>query len=414
MDENTKDKDQESGGSGIIWLLLLIGGLWLWNKNKNQPEAKVDDTSGGGSGGDGVYGGGEGDGGYIESIIEDAAFETVVADTNGSGASGSGGSTPPIKQAMTARTLDPEWQAQKSRINMALLPDYQKKQIEKGAVTKNTLQSIADYQQVKAGTMSAFDYANDPNMPEEMRAGIEYSSTAYQTSPTTVRNRALAYYSGQTGAHRGGMSAEERAAWDSTNEKAALEAYANAAGSGNQAAVARQMAANLPGASLSNTPAANVTKTAIVDNSSQSSQFIDPNAAAKNDEAALRAWAVMTEVNRNNMSSSERQAWDRENINTARLSWNQNHNTVSANTATVSKVTAQPGSKAAKSVGVSSAAGQGYATSASQLTGLTHVAPAAAKTTTTAKAATAATKTTSATKAKTTASKSSSKGSSKK
>jgi hypothetical protein len=240
MSAKTEAKEK-SGGSGILLLLLAIGGLWLWKKNKDTKAAgATDDTIP-------DYSGGGGGGGYDGAYADDVVVVDVGngATGNGGGSSGSGsssGSVTPIKQAMTARTLDPEWQYQKSRINMAVIPDYQKRQIEKGAVTKNTLKSIADYQQVKAGTLSAFDYANDPNMPEEMRAGIEYSSTAYQGSATTVRNRALSYYAGQTGTHRGSMTAAERTAWDSANEQAALTAYAAAAGSGLQADRARELA----------------------------------------------------------------------------------------------------------------------------------------------------------------------------
>lgn len=246
----TNETKKKSGGSAILLFLLTIGGLWLWKQKRDRlaTEANVDtilDYSGGGGGGGGGY-----DEYYQDDVIVDIGGDDGSSDTgnggNGSG-NGSGTTITPIKQATTARTSDPEWQAQKARINMNLLPSYQKKQIEKGAVTKNTLKSIADYQAVKAGTMSAFDYANDPNMPEEMRAGIEYSSTAYQGSATTVRNRALSYYAGIAGAHRGSMSAAERTAWDSTNEKAALKAYANAAGSGWQADTARELAGKLSG-----------------------------------------------------------------------------------------------------------------------------------------------------------------------
>lgn len=249
MSKKTETKEQSGGPGGLIFLTLLV--LFVWAPWKKKPATAAVDPSavdyGYGGGGGGGYDGGYSDGAAVIVYHNDDA-NNVPGNAPSYGGGASSGSVTPIKQAMTARTLDPEWQAQKARINMAVIPEYQRKQIEKGAVTANTLKSIADYQQVKAGTMSAFDYANDPNMPEEMRAGIESAQYYFQQSPTEVLNRALALYSSQTGAHRGAMTAAQRTAWDTANKKAALEAYAAAAGSGWQADTARKLAAQLPGA----------------------------------------------------------------------------------------------------------------------------------------------------------------------
>lgn len=155
----TNETKEKSGGSGWIWILLILGLGYAVVKSqsvKAEEDTAVDDTIYGGGGGGGY------DGYYQDDVIVDIGGDSGSTDTGNGDSSGGGassGSVTPIKQAMTARTMDAEWQYQKSRINMAVIPDYQKRQIEKGAVTKNTLKSIADYQQVKAGTMSAYDYA---------------------------------------------------------------------------------------------------------------------------------------------------------------------------------------------------------------------------------------------------------------
>lgn len=258
-DTNTEAK-KKSGGSGtwIFLLILSLAGVMIW-KNKRADTAAgetidasggITDTSDGWGGGSGSDGGGSGyydDVTIVDTVVDETPDVIYTPASNGSSGStgSSGGGTTPIKQAMTARTQDAEWQYQKSRINMDVIPAYQRKQIEKGAITKNTLKSIADYQQVKAGTLSAYDYAGGAAaMPGVDPVAYDYASTAYQRA--SVKSRALAYYSGITEAHRGGMTAAERTAWDSANEKAALEAYANAAGSGLQADTARKLAAKLP------------------------------------------------------------------------------------------------------------------------------------------------------------------------
>lgn len=269
-DDMEKAEDKKGGAGGGLLILGLVALLLLVFPKKTTTPEVTEAADGAGGGGNG----GGGNGGTIisEPIVEAPPVEVVapvietppaqivtpvvITPANGSG---SAPSPTPIQQVQQQRLQDPQWQTQRSRVNIAVVTPNVKKLIEKGAVTKETLKSIADYQAVRSGRMSATEYGGAPSgyNPEAINA----AGTAYQTSPTTVRNRALAYYSGQTGAHRGAMSAEQRTAWDSANLNNALNAYANASGSGNQSDVARSIAVNTPGGSMSSTPATSVTKT---------------------------------------------------------------------------------------------------------------------------------------------------------
>ena len=237
VDDN--DKNQNSG-DGILLFFLLIGLLILVVKNKKIVPTTIGAVS------DTVNT-------DTENLTDNTPVDTVNTDTenltdNTSADTVGAGTT--TQQVMAARITDASWQAQKARINMNLLNAYLRSQIEKGAITTNALRAIANYQAVKDGTMSATDFANSGGIqaiPESMREGFDVAGIAYQTSPTTVRNRALVYYAGLTNAHRGSMTAEQRTAWDSANLKYALEAYSAAAGSGNQATIAAALAANPTG-----------------------------------------------------------------------------------------------------------------------------------------------------------------------
>ena len=101
----------------------------------------------------------------------------------------------------------------------------------KGVLKQSTANSISGWNAVKNLRLDGYNYGGGA------AAFVDIDPIAYNqatvslvTSPTFINQHALSYYAGQTGAHVGGMTAADRAAWRAANLPAALAAYGTAGG----------------------------------------------------------------------------------------------------------------------------------------------------------------------------------------
>ncbi len=230
------------------WVLILLIGaiaIYVWQKLSKTEDTAETDLGGGGSGG-GTYdvsGGGDGPssadllaaGQLIGGIPSDetgaeVGFNNVYTSAEAK-TLGLNTSDPLLKDSTSGMTAAQRLAVAQSQygINTAILTPVTKANIEKGAIRDSTLRSIADYQKVKTGDMTAYEYGGGAAAFGDLDpAAINAAGVAYQKSPTVTNARALAFYSAQTGAHRGGMTSEELASWDAANLVAAKAAYAAA------------------------------------------------------------------------------------------------------------------------------------------------------------------------------------------